>query len=575
MKKHLLYAIPIAVVVIAVALTLLLSRGGDILVADTENAYTGIIIYDSESEAAKNAAGELRLMMNSRGLSNIHGTYSADSMSDELEIILGASDREVSRRAAARLDKMIAASPDDLHWCFAYLDGKISIVASSADAYEKALRVFFERYFDGVSLRVPDRLVSADTLTRVEFEGQFLLEEGNSPSPEDIITMAELPNLGEEYDAGQGSSLYVMQDAEIWEYTALRRSIEDAGFVYYTGNVIGDNLYATYITNTQILHTMFIPSSGEIRTAVDRRGEGIDGFALPALRSENIYNSTTDSVMTMVAIENSDWEWPGGLCMIFKLADGRFVIIDAGQNATATRVSSAERIYNTLAKHAGGNEKVEVAAWLITHIHGDHYGGLLDLARGELADRIEIDTLIYNQSADVPGLISDTGCIREIIEGFDIKNVVKAHPGQELFFADLTLTVYGTQDLIIENNPNLDNVNEHSIVTMIDFSGKRILSLADAFPTINKKLAATYKTELKADVLQTAHHGYPDTGAKSVNTYANPDIVLWSNAKKTIEEKKLTALDINKPLASKTWYMLEGGNIDFDSSFTASEPYTP
>ena len=568
MKRRLL-----CVFLLLILLAGLVSCSGDnVLVASSDTPYGGLLLYDGESEEAKEAALYLKDQLTERGLTSVRNVYTADLRSDEIEIIIGVSDREVSQSAMKRLEKLIEEFPDDLNWCYAYLNGKISIVATSADAYDIAIRSFFERYFDGSALRLPEKLVLGGTISRADFEGQFLLEEGENPSPSDLKESADLPYLGDEYDAGQGSSLYVMRDAEIWEYTKLRRSIETEGFVYYTGNVIGDNLFATYITETQILHTMFLPASGEIRTAVDKRGVGTDGFTLPALRCESSYETVAESGFTMVAIENSDWDWPGGLCMIFRLADGRFVIIDAGQNASSTRVSTAERIYEALAAYADDPDNIEVAAWLITHIHGDHYGGLLDLARGELRDRISIDTLIYNQSADTAGLLIDKGYMTEIIEGFYIKNVVKAHPGQEFFFADLTLTVYGSQDLIIEENASLDNVNEHSIVTMLDFSGKRILSLADAFPTINKKLAKMYKKELKADVLQTAHHGYTDTGAKSVNTYADPDIVLWSNSREAIEKYNLVDRDINSPFIGKTSYMLEGKNIDFDSSWKVIEP---
>ena len=243
MKKHLVYIIPIALVIASVLVFLLIPRGGEtpkgdgveILIADGDHPYTGVIIYDGNSAEAKNAAGDLRLRMNDYGLANLHGIYTAGTMSVDLEIIVGASDREISGKAMALLEKNIAKSPDDLHWCFAYQEGKISIVASSADAYEKAIRAFFESYLDGGALRLPDSLILGDTLTRVEFESQFLLGEGKNPSPDSLKESASLPYLGEEYDAGQGSSLYVMRDAEIWEYTSLRRSVEGEGFVYIDG----------------------------------------------------------------------------------------------------------------------------------------------------------------------------------------------------------------------------------------------------------------------------------------------------------------------------------------------------
>ena len=51
--------------------------------------------------------------------------------------------------------------------------------------------------------------------------------------------------------------------------------------------------------------------------------------------------------------------------------------------------------------------------------------------------------------------------------------------------------------------------------------------LGDSDKIPNKQLAIIYKNELKADILQLAHHGYGDTGDADVNSYCNPSWVLW------------------------------------------------
>ncbi|MBO7303494.1 MAG: hypothetical protein J6U68_04850, partial [Clostridia bacterium] len=174
---------------------------------------------------------------------------------------------------------------------------------------------------------------------------------------------ASLPgNLGEKYDVGQGSYTYIKNNASKTDFDSLCKAAEANGFKKYTTNAIGNNAFATYVTQEQILHFMFFPNKGEIRTAVDKRGSGNNGFVLPGLSGDNRYTSTTKSLMTLVDIENSSW--PGGMCLIFKLCDGRFVVVDSGVGGRDNDGSSSGWVYQSLKKHASDPKNIKVAAWI-------------------------------------------------------------------------------------------------------------------------------------------------------------------------------------------------------------------
>ena len=292
---------------------------------------------------------------------------------------------------------------------------------------------------------------------------------------------------------------------------------------------------------------MFFPNKSQIRTAVDKRGEGMNGFALTGLSGENRYKPITDSKMILCDISNADW--PGGMCLIFKLADGRFFIVDAGiggfiSDGRNNKGSSSGWIYATLAKHADDPKNIQVAAWLITHVHSDHAGGLYDMALGyygyqkakhtvmpkEMKQYIKIDKIIYNAPDNFPDCNRE-GWMKKIIEGFKVKNVVKAHPGQVFYFADLTLTIYGSLDVMIENASKSSDLNDFSIMSRAVFNNKSMLITGDSDSIPNPVLAAIYKESLKSDILQMSHHGYGDTGDHEVNSYCNPEMTIWPVAK--------------------------------------------
>ena len=559
--------------------------GEPITIATASEPYSGLIVFAGSDDLAREVAVELRDTLADLDLYNGGPAYSAALVREDREIVVGNTDREASVQAMNKLNSMVSAAPNDFHWVFCYREGRLAIVANSELAYKFALEDFFEHYFDGKSLIVPGDMLDGQTVTLADYEALFTMPRGEGIDEASLVNLAPLPNLGTCYEAGQGSYTYVKRDMEISDFHNLRAELEARGFTYYTGNSIGSNVFSTYITKTQIVHLMFFYEEGEIRTSVDPRGEGMDGFSLAGLQNENTYTRKNESTMTFVEIENASW--PGGMCMIFKLADGSFFVIDSGVGGRDNNGSSSGWVYATLARLADDPDNIRVSTWLVTHVHSDHAGGLVDLARGwydtkdgrhnvmpkGAKDKIKIDRIIYNQPADM-SKFGRGGWMKEIIEAFDVKNVVKAHPGQEFFIADLTLTVWGSQDLIIEDSDEITNHNEQSIVTKIDFNGKTMLSLADSEHRLNDKLVAVYGELLKSDIIQTAHHGYGNSGAGEVNKLCNPDIVLWPVATYEMEDAHVITQAINAVFIGKENYAPHGGNVEFDSTWTPGEPYS-
>jgi phosphoribosyl 1,2-cyclic phosphodiesterase len=398
-------------------------------------------------------------------------------------------------------------------------------------------------------------------------------------------------NLGTQYDAGQNSKTYVKTGATKSTFDEACAAVEANGFKKYTTNKIGNNEFATYITQTQILHFMYFPNKGELRTAVDKRGTGTKGFTLPGLSGDNSYPALTNSLMTLVEIENSSW--PGGMCLIFKLCDGRFVIVDSGVGGRDNDGSSSGWVYATLAKHAEDPKNIQVAAWIITHIHSDHAGGLVDMARGtyevsrpsegqnrthnvmprEIKQYIKIDTLIFNRPAN--NVDGRNGWMDEIIKAFKVKNVIKAHPGQVFYYANCKVTMYSSLDLVIDKK--ISNHNDESLAMMFEFNGKKFLVLGDVYPQNTAALAKIYKESLKADIVQTSHHGYDNTDAAQVYEYVQATMVIWPVASYEMKDCDLKNANVNAifkdNVPENMQFAPHGGNIDFDENWKASKTY--
>ena len=464
---------------------------------------------------------------------------------------------------------------------------KYVIAFSSADAAAKlvtTLEGYLKKKATATEVKIDDTWNASVKVTTSYSENANFKDSGLVKE----ITINSL-GLGTAYNSGQGCKTYIKSDVTSKAgFTTICSAIEKAGATRYTSNTIGVNFFSTYVTQTQIIHVMYFPNKKQVRTAVDVRGTGTNGFTLPGLSLDNKYTKTTESAMIVCDISNSDW--PGGMCIIFKLANGHFFIIDAGiggkiSDGRTYYGSSSGWIYATLAKHAEDPKNIIVDSWLITHVHSDHAGGLYDMALGyhgkkgsakhtvmpkNVKNYIKINQIIYNSPDNLPDCNREHW-MGEIIKGFNVQNVVKAHPGQVFFFADLTITVFGAQDIMLEDSSKCGDTNEFSISVRAEFNGRSLLLLGDSDGIPNKQLAIIYKEALKSDYLQMAHHGYGDTGDSDVNSYCNPDYAIWVVADDDLRSNyKINMNTSITTLKVKTHYKPGTGNLVFNSKWGTS-----
>ena len=325
---------------------------------------------------------------------------------------------------------------------------------------------------------------------------------------------------------GGDSFMHIAENATYADYTSYVDDLCLDGFILYTDNEIGENFYTTLLTEQQIVNVMYLDAYKEVRVMVDDRSE----FGLPGLALENKYDDLTDPSLTVIGVGATGW--PGGMGYVYKLADGSFFIIDGGiiKSDADTGITSSEWLYNTLVALADDPDNIVISGWLLTHTHKDHLGAFIDMAEEkEYMEKITLKQLIYNQPTDQ--IMTETGhpdripWMPKAIELWKPECVVKAHPGQVFYYCDLTVTVYGSQELVLPTFT--DSHNNHSIVTMVDYKDMRALYLGDAEGLMNGALEELYGEELKCDILQLAHHGYHNTDAGPVYAIADPTIVFW------------------------------------------------
>ena len=87
---------------------------------------------------------------------------------------------------------------------------------------------------------------------------------------------------------------------------------------------------------------------------------------------------------------DGEWKWQGaGMSYLIRTRENRLIAIDGGHEEDAPNLIEKMR-------EITGEETPNVALWMITHPHTDHYRALLEISQNEIYRRaVKIDQLCY------------------------------------------------------------------------------------------------------------------------------------------------------------------------------------
>ena len=305
---------------------------------------------------------------------------------------------------------------------------------------------------------------------------------------------------------------------------------EDAGYTLYCEDNTANTLSKTYVKDKAYATVFYLDRKSELHVTVSE--EGAQNFPDQNAPYEKIYPVT----MTQPFVSKQ------GLCEIFRLADGSFLLFD-GSNSGAQ-----DYIWSTLCELNGSSSNIHIRAWVLTHTHGDHYGGFRDFAYA-YGSRVKLDTVFYNPvNRDIIKTIDDykpvlgntwdtidysfnkgvTGSpsLAEIwTEQFEGAKLCSVHAGQKFHLAGADLHIlYTAEHLYIDEIPV--NMNNTSIVSHVTSEDGKALVTGDSGANSTMWTIKTYYKELASDIFQIPHHGMTTTEDVSLANLVKAKIIL-------------------------------------------------
>lgn len=308
-------------------------------------------------------------------------------------------------------------------------------------------------------------------------------------------------------DQGNGCSRVTVNKVTEKSFSGYLTSLEEASYRQYASHELDGNCYRTYLTDDHVLHLIYCAAKEELRVLV----EPLANTALPGAPEENAYTAAVSSLAITVSIDlksicdTKNGTGYNGMCYIFRLADGSFVVYDGGWD----HQEMGDRIYELLRQYAPNPDRIVIAAWLITHAHSDHMGGFINFVNRYVKDdQVVVERVICNMpSSEHQTQTNLSGNVTKLNRAISAchAQVTKAHPGQVFYLRNAKLEILYTLDLY--DNTKLDEVNTSSVVSKLTLEDQSFLMLGDMSYNAQVTVMERYPTAIRSDFVQLAHHG--------------------------------------------------------------------
>lgn len=350
----------------------------------------------------------------------------------------------------------------------------------------------------------------------------------------------ELPNY-----TGKGNHEIIDIDDDTYMLYASDASVNDFlnyydaalinGFLPYESREVGENIFETLITEDKYIYMYYRAYDSSIRASIGPIG--MLGQSDCSSGAEEIHEPSLSMIGQIASVDC-------GQGYIFLLPDGRLIIQDGGGKYSA----KPDYIYEAIQQIAPDPYNVVIAAWVISHPHGDHQNGFTEFVDNHGDDPyITLERIITNYiSRDMYQYVREDGAketngaavdrLRQIVkEVYPNTQFVKAHTGQVFNFGSASMEIiYTVEDYLPAEKFNY--VNSSSLVIRVTVEDTSVMLLADTTHASGQIIEDMFGSHLKSDMVQLAHHGMAPSNA-SLYRCIQAEVLIWPSTYKHSSER--------------------------------------
>ena len=336
-------------------------------------------------------------------------------------------------------------------------------------------------------------------------------------SPETVISNVATDAIVTQF--GQNTWQTTLKDHTVSD---VQGAFVEAGYQPLDASIVDGATNPPLVLTAKDTQITLYPTEDGVRVMWDSTDRAVKDLLVP-----NDATGTGEVIMVQVGVaRNATTDNPAiGMCYVYKLSDGRAVILDGGI------AGNESVIYQTLQKLDIAKDKhgkYQIAAWILSHGHQDHYGAMLGFS-STYAETTSVEYFLYSLPVDQTTLAGvDVWFFVDHLRAYYPKAVhVTPHTGLRYFVGNLTLEMLYTPDM----QEHIDYENNTSLIFIADCAGARILHMGDAGELASTTTWELYeKSAFGANVLQITHHGL----------YTGPDSHKWKNLKNIYSASQAT-----------------------------------
>lgn len=479
---------------------------GIILAKNGKADYSLIRAEDADRETIEIAVYFRRIFQEKTGIALEFGTDwvkpgTAPDM-ETMEILIGVTNRT---------DEDTVSALGFRDWRIDADGNKILLLAKTPAALREAVDAFFT---EQITVEEDNRVM----LNHVPLSGTAALSVGEVPD----FPFGRLEGV---YESSGSTVVTRVEETNSREFAAYAEKLKEAGFTLYDENQIDGNLYATYVNDLTTVHISHVRKTGTTRVISEKRGD-LCPLEDPC---EEKYDTLLTGMKgeTVVAAE--------GMGFIIRLADGSFCIIDGGMG-DPDHVDSNKLMNILRSQMPEGTEKPVIAAWLFSHLHGDHIG-VFNCFSLDFHDQIVLERLVFNfpteedtAKSDSPYMLDDTiyrytQFKKNLAEFYPDVPVLKVHTGDRFRVRNAAFEVLYTLDDLYPKTILDGGMNECSVLYKMTVGGQTTLWTGDLAFNATDLVLEEFDGALQCDILQMAHHGI--NGTVPFYSRVDPTYVLW------------------------------------------------
>ncbi len=339
---------------------------------------------------------------------------------------------------------------------------------------------------------------------------------------------------------GDGTYMYRIQDMTLSNYHDYCRKFKNENG-YTESNIrkwedASETQFRTYTKGNICVELNFYDKSTQKNSAEAAPSEEIRCIvsgenyytAYPQYFTEGTYSGTAQPLFTQLALNYTSKN--NGLSYLVRTQENTFIVIDGGYAGQG----EAAHIYATMCEQSG-SDRPTIAAWILTHPHGDHIGAIADFIKlygstvvpeaviFNFQDKAALDT--YDDYATdnydtIYAALADGGV-------WSTSTFIKPHTGEILYIDGVKMNVLFTIEDCYGFSSPISYSNGNTMVFSLEAEGKKIMVTSDTYGYLTDAMTEWYGAEfMKSDIMTVIHHGRTN-GSTSTYQNINPTIAVW------------------------------------------------